>query len=210
MIASKTKMHEGRVCVGGVDLDKHCSLRLMDRNGRHDTRDDCKYEIYQVWDMTYIMKTRRGAPHNHEDCNVTSAALLYTYTDRGSLISLLRESGMHVNEGPLTNVFDGKLKSEGAACFISQPEVPDHSTCFWIADRDLRMYRYGNDIRYRYSDPSSYNGWVSIKYVGLDDNPRDIIPAGTLIRLSLANWWQKDDAPELRCYLQLSGYYDKG
>ncbi len=33
------------------------------------------------------------------------------------------------------------------------------------------------------------------------------IPKGTLIRVSLARWWNKDDKTEERCYLQLSGFY---
>ena len=35
------------------------------------------------------------------------------------------------------------------------------------------------------------------------------IPAGTLIRISLARWWKPDDVDiEHRCYLQLSGWYE--
>lgn len=43
-------------------------------------------------------------------------------------------------------------------------------------------------------------------YVGLQDV--EVIPAETLIRLSLANWWVPEDGNvERRCYLQLSGWY---
>lgn len=47
-----------------------------------------------------------------------------------------------------------------------------------------------------------------IPYVGLGDTP-GIIPEDTLIRLSLAHWWNKDGETEERCYLQVSGFYLK-
>lgn len=210
LIVSKTKMREGRVCVGGVDLDRHCLLRLMNRYGKHDLGDNCRYEIYEVWDMSYIKTSPRKAPHCYEDCNVMRGERLYTI-DRGNLITLLRESGMRVNEGPLTGVFGGKLRFEGASCFISQEDVPDHSTCFWIADRELRTFRYDDrqeKIYYECGVPDSPRGRVRLPYVGLNETPLTRIAAGTLIRLSLAHWWKRDEATDPRCYLQLSGYYD--
>jgi hypothetical protein len=43
-------------------------------------------------------------------------------------------------------------------------------------------------------------------YVGLEDATAQEIPQGTLLRLSLANWWAPEDSDyEERCYLQLSG-----
>ena len=47
----------------------------------------------------------------------------------------------------------------------------------------------------------------SSKYVGLQPT-EDIIPKGTLLRVSLARWWSPNDVEvENRCYLQLSGWY---
>ena len=36
-----------------------------------------------------------------------------------------------------------------------------------------------------------------------------MIPAGTLVRVSLAHWWRPEDdhTGELRCYVQLSGWF---
>ena len=48
-----------------------------------------------------------------------------------------------------------------------------------------------------------------LKYVG-EESPIKVIPAGTLVRLSLARWWRPEDSEpnfEERCYLQLSGWY---
>lgn len=46
----------------------------------------------------------------------------------------------------------------------------------------------------------------SIKYVGFAE-PINKIPAGTLVRVSLARWWRPTETSEERCYLQLSGWY---
>ena len=48
-----------------------------------------------------------------------------------------------------------------------------------------------------------------LKYVG-EESPIKVIPAGTLVRLSLARWWRPEKSEpnfEERCYLQLSGWY---
>ena len=48
-----------------------------------------------------------------------------------------------------------------------------------------------------------------LKYVG-EESPIKVIPAGTLVRVSLARWWRPEDSEpnfEKRCYLQLSGWY---
>jgi ATP-dependent DNA helicase RecQ len=45
-------------------------------------------------------------------------------------------------------------------------------------------------------------------FVGFQE-PVEVIPAGTLLRVSLAHWWRpREDADvEPRCYVQLSGWY---
>lgn len=51
---------------------------------------------------------------------------------------------------------------------------------------------------------------VRIPYVGFEPAV-DLIPKGTLVRVSLARWWRPHDSPpdmEERCYLQLSGWYE--
>lgn len=47
-------------------------------------------------------------------------------------------------------------------------------------------------------------GNIRLKFVGFQEHVSRI-QAGTIIRLSLANWW--DGQGEDRCYLQLSGWY---
>ena len=60
-------------------------------------------------------------------------------------------------------------------------------------------------LRYRYP---TENGGCTLTFVGFQ-KPIETIPAGTLLRVSLAHWWRPESAPhtELRCYVQLSGWF---
>ena len=83
--------------------------------------------------------------------------------------------------------------------------MPEQSVGFWVADNALTKKEY-NGVRYNYPNT---NGWRSLKFVGFD-TPVNIIPAGTILRVSLARWWKQDENTEERCYLQLSGWYLNG
>lgn len=199
------------MCVGGVDIDNHRSLRLMDSDGRHEYVEDCPYEIYDIWDLSYIMSSYRPAPHAAEDCNVTWRKRLGNTGYVDNLPAILKGCGMQVYAGPLTNAFGGMLKTEKSTWFISRPNVPNHSTCFWIADKNITLKHtisYGKERwSYVYLDPQHPKWGSNIPYVGVMSDPPAVIPQGTLVRLSLAHWWQKDGCDEERCYLQLSGCY---
>ena len=59
-------------------------------------------------------------------------------------------------------------------------------------------------------DGSPTDARVMWKEGGADIVPIKVIPAGTLVRVSLARWWRPEDSEpnfEERCYLQLSGWY---
>ena len=60
-------------------------------------------------------------------------------------------------------------------------------------------------IRYRYPTP---DGGRTLTFVGFQE-PIGTIPAGALVRVSLAHWWRPEDdhSGELRCYVQLSGWF---
>ncbi|MCL4176380.1 MAG: DNA helicase RecQ, partial [Verrucomicrobia bacterium] len=108
--------------------------------------------------------------------------------------------------GPET-LYDGLLqRSPTGALYISRESgVPTRSTLFWIPDQPLTIDTDGKRIRYRY--PTSHGG-NTLTFVGFQE-PIERIPAGTLLRVSLAHWWRPTDRPEdeLRCYAQLSGWF---
>jgi len=63
----------------------------------------------------------------------------------------------------------------------------------------------GKRIRYRYPTADHDH---TLTYVGFQE-PVPEIPAGTLLRVSLAHPWRPKDQPqeELRCFVQLSGWF---
>jgi len=99
-------------------------------------------------------------------------------------------------------LFDGNLQwTSGGSGYISENGgIPTSSVGFWIPDKDLTRKDFNDKVRYSYP-----LRWRNISYVGFQ-NPVDLIPAGTLVRVSLARWWSPNDNEE-RCYLQLSGWY---
>lgn len=206
LIVSKTKMAQQKVCVGGIDVERHRSLRLMNENGYHETLEECPYNIFDVWDLEYIDTSTRPLPHSSEDVNVSQRKRVDILKRDIDLIDFLRKSGAKIYYGHIKNVFNGYLKSTGSgSLFISTPQVPNHSTCFWICDQDIVRKNHQGKIKFHYKDDNHTWGY-NISYVGLEDDPVDIIPQGSLIRLSLAHWWSPGDTEE-RCYLQLSGYF---
>lgn len=208
LIVSKTKMAQQKVCVGGIDIEKRRSIRLMNENGYHETLEECPYNIFDIWDLKYIATSTRPLPHSSEDVNVLQCQKLGILKKDTDVIDLLKKMGLNIYNGRLDTVFNGCLKStDNGSLFISQPKIPNHSTCFWICDQDIARKNYQDKIKFNYKD-DIYKWGYNISYVGLEDNPADIIPKGSLIRLSLAHWWSPDDTEE-RCYLQLSGYFLK-
>lgn len=211
IIVSKTRMANDNVCVGGVDFDNKRSVRLMDANGYHESQDECPYEIWDVWDADYVSSNQRPAPHV-EDVNVINrnkrGVLTNELRTTTEFAKLLRQSNVPVFTGGLLNCFDGKLKcTQYGTLFINEENVPNYSTCFWICDRIVRRSDFKGKVRYNYND-GIRNWGYNISYVGLSE-PADIIPAGSLIRLSLAHWWSPSDSEdEERCYLQLSGWFE--
>ena len=109
--------------------------------------------------------------------------------------------------GEPNNLFDGRLQatSAGGLYIAERTGLPSRSTMFWRPDQPLALDYEGKRIRYRYA---TEDGGRTITFVGFQD-PVETIPAGTLLRLSLAHWWRPTDKPdeELRCYVQLSGWF---
>lgn len=209
LILSKTRMQENRVCVGGVDLDNRRSIRLLDNSGHHETLLQCPYQLLSVWDIDYIRTNRRPAPHL-EDVNVTRRVLTSEVFNSSELLRLSEYNLKFYNRTPLLDVFDGKLSStESGSLYISNAKgVPDYSTCLWICDRLITKNRFSNEQKTKYDYRDSTGKWYHITYVGIDKLP-DTIPAGSLIRLSLAHWWHPENTDtEDRCFLQLSGVYN--
>ncbi|MFP4441222.1 MAG: hypothetical protein ACLFVO_28645, partial [Chloroflexaceae bacterium] len=80
--------------------------------------------------------------------------------------------------------------------------VPDQSVGFWMIPADLHRQDRNQKPRYILD----HHG-LDMPYVGFAPAV-GTLPAGTLVRVSLARWWRPEDSyEEERCYLQLSGWY---
>jgi len=128
------------------------------------------------------------------------------------MLDVLRKLKIQICSSNIKDTFEGKLNCTNSGTFyISEDEngcgVPQNSTCFWLCDMEIRRKDSYGKIRYNYNDGTRHWGY-DITYVGLEENPVQIIPKGTLVRLSLAHWWKPQGSEdEERCYLQLSGWY---
>ncbi|MDL2304206.1 hypothetical protein LJC72_02555 [Bacteroides sp. OttesenSCG-928-D19] len=215
LIISKTKMYNG-ICVGGILIDSGIFVRLLDENGYHPEYED-EYEIKQVWTIHYKRPSKPiHLPHS-EDIHVLSKEFKHNYNE--TINHFISQKNIPIHQGSIKNLFEAKIKfTSNGAGFISEKDVPNNSVCFWIPSNDLMITEDRNGkIRYLYCDQNthrfmnrnqSFPSRYSIPFVGLQD-PIEIIPRGTLIRLSLARWWCPEDVDmEERCYLQLSGWYD--
>ena len=196
LIVSKTKMASG-VCVGGINEQSGELIRLHNERGGNLTI-DAPYEIGDRWKMTVETTWNvRKAPHI-EDKQTTPIKKIENVGISG-IIDYVRNHnlGNRLYSGSLNGTFDGCLQSR---IYVTRDNVPGFSTQFWIPDEALiHVVSFEKDYY-------SYRG-LKIKYVGfLPAVAR--IPAGTIVRLSLANWFDGNGTwPEERCYLQISGWY---
>lgn len=196
LIVSKTKMANG-VCVGGINEQSGELIRLHNERGGNLTA-DTPYEIGDRWEMSVEMAWNvREAPHI-EDKQTIQIRKIENVGIAG-IIDYLRNHylGSRLYAGSLNGTFDGCLQSR---IYVTRDCVPNFSTQFWISDEGLNhVVSFGKDYYI-------YQG-LKIKYVGLLPAIARI-PAGAIVRLSLANWFDGNGRwPEERCYLQISGWY---
>ncbi|MCA1745858.1 MAG: hypothetical protein LC643_09215, partial [Bacteroidales bacterium] len=215
IIVAKTKMNHAS-CVGGI-LKNGRFVRLLSKEG-YNQDEDCEYEPGEFYEIEYENRPRCKAPHQEDIC-LSSSRYLKSLS-RNGLITCINQLGKdHFWEGSTDEMFDGKLNwTHNGSGYIDEDDIPESSVGFWIPDKPLTQKEYKGKIQYAYPPIresvrgiviSAKPGWRNISYVGFQDAV-DLIPAGTLCRVSLARWWKHDDADEEleeRCYLQLSGWY---
>ena len=209
IIVSKTQMSRA-VCVGGI-LANGRFVRLLDSNG-YNQDSDTELDIGDVYTINFLVRSEKRPPHV-EDILVSSMEYKFSFSSIDKMVKCLKTKlNVKIWRGSTEVLFDGKLQwTRGGSGYISETgEIPENSVGFWIPDEDLPRHDYNDKVRYSYpfrwlSDSVEWEKWRYISFVGLQ-NPIDNIPAGTLVRVSLARWWSPNDDEE-RCYLQLSGWY---
>lgn len=201
LIVSKTDMRDNlHVCVGGIELPNLAPVRLL-QPGENFQLCTTEFEIGQIWDIDYTRRNQVRPPHI-EDVIVNKKLLVKSGIDINAFII---QSSVAVWRGSPDSLFYGcnGTTANGSLYVSERTGIPPHSTGFWIPSEDL-IYNLRSRA-YEYS-PMLYQ---RLKYAGLQP-PVEVIPKGTIVRVSLARWWKPSDADpdfEERCYVQLSGWY---
>lgn len=200
VIVSKTKMGGGTYCVGALGVDGNESRRLLRADGSNQPP-DCPFDTGEVWIVEGRPRPDCITPHV-EDYLVLDSRLESREPNLGSFLSARVRPWTGGPEG----LFDAAVRFTGRRTgYISRDHVPPCSTGFWLPDRPLALSRGGDKLSFEYARDQLI---LRASYVGTQP-PVEAIPAGTLVRLSLARWWRPRDAEvEERCYVQLSGWYD--
>jgi len=207
IIVSKTRMSNAS-CVGGV-LANGRFVRLLDKYG-YNQDINTPLNIGDVWTIDFSELKEKKPPHI-EDILIKHMTFKFSFETHKKMIKYLTEKlNVKIWKGGPNVLFDGKLYwTNGGSGYISERGgIPDNSVGFWMPDKTLIRNDYERKVRYTYQQPTPF-GIVNrnITFVGYQE-PVNRIPAGTLLRVSLARWWAPNDEVEKRCYLQLSGWYD--
>lgn len=191
------------VCIGALDLE-YRAVRVLPQFG-HAHPHDAAYRLGDVWDLPLRSLPFVEPPH------VEDAVL----TGEGHLIDRVQDVGQWVLggitpwRGPASEALEGQLqRSESGRVFVGKDQIPSSSVGFWIPDRPLVRVEQREREFYSYTDHGGARWRFS--YAGTAPSLK-ILPAGVLVRLSLARWWAPDDSslPEA-CYAQVSGWFPVG
>lgn len=203
IIVSKTHMHNN-TCVGGI-LANGRFVRLLNSRG-YNQPEDTSLQVLQVYRINFENRQHLTPPHI-EDILVSNFTFKFSFRNEEKMIDYITNRlDVNVWEGGPDILFNGCLQwTENGSGYISEHgDIPSNSVGFWKPDKDLNKRVFYDKVRYNYPNT---NGWRSLPFVGFAD-PVEIIPAGTLVRVSLARWWDRSGQTEKRCSLQLSGWYN--
>jgi ATP-dependent DNA helicase RecQ len=200
LIVAKTRRGAG-ACVGGITQAGH-SVRLIANDAAGNQHAGLEYAVGEVWDIDSVADPNIVPPH------VENIIVLHACRLRLSnkIVESIRRFMPPLLGGP-AKLFEGltQATSAGGLYVAQRTGLPHRSTMFWTPDQALQLDCEGKRLRYRY--PTS-DGGRTLTYVGFQE-PVPEIPCGTLLRISLAHWWRPEDRPaeELRCFVQLSGWF---
>ena len=203
LIVAKTRMGGG-ACIGAI-TEKGESVRLIPFNADPHDGANREYEVGDIWEITAEPETSLIPPHN-ENIIVREKQRLHSTKDMKDLVSAI-ELLMPPKTGHPRVLYEGLLKttSSGSLYVPAEGDLPPYSTTFWRTDQPLTRDTEARRIRYRYP---TENGGCTLTFVGFQE-PFEIIPAGALLRVSLAHRWRPKDQPdaEERHYAQISGWF---
>ena len=200
LIVAKTR-RGGGACVGGI-TEHGRSVRLIALDAATNPRAGMEYDVGDVWDIEFQPEPHIVPPHVENVIVLCARKLKPSKRIEEAICRYMPP----VIGGP-EKLFDGLVQtgSSGALYIAQRTGLPRRSTMFWVPDQPLQLDCAGKRLHYRYAGP---DGAHLLVFVGFQE-PIDVIPAGALLRVSLAHWWRPSDAreEEQRCYVQLSGWF---
>ena len=202
LITSKT--HKGKnACVGGLVLNDNRMVRLLSP-GNWDQYGDTNLNVGDIWDIQFTDRKDVEPPHI-EDIIIHDRKFIKNI---GDITEHLLSCGVTIYHGSPNKLFEGRLRwtRKGSGYVGDRNSLPSNSVGFWVSDKDLTLDSDGKHYNYSSSNfilPKAKR----LSYVGFEPAIQ-IIPKGTLLRVSLARWWKPDDSGmDECCFLQLSGWY---
>ena len=200
LIVAKTRQGGG-ACIGGITFEGR-SVRLIAADAAVNEHAGLEYNIGEVWEVEGEAPAQLVPPHV-ENIVVQGRRRL------GPMSNIERFIERHLppRVGGTEQLYEGLAQAGlgGVLHIAERSGVPPYSTMFWRPDQPLTRIEDSKRLRYRYPTP---DGGRTLTFVGFQE-PIEVIPAGALVRVSLSRWYRPDDRPddELRCYVQLSGYF---
>lgn len=194
-------MNKGRVCVGAHDLDAEFrSLRLLTPSGEN-MPEDKPLDIGTIWDLEYEDRPDVDPPHV-EDVLVRGGKRVEEIPlDQLRDYLLARVTPW---EGSPESLFDRTVQATPTGRILVRDDgpLPKMSTGYWLPDADLVKRLSFEKVRYLYIGPGEADEFT---WAGVESAP-EVIRAGTLVRVSLARWFNPSTAPA-GYYAQISGVY---
>lgn len=199
LIVAKTRQGN-ETAVWGIGADGS-PVRLVPPDGA-DSRWGQEFAVNEVWEVEGTRPPEANPPHA-QDLVVRERQRVRSVKD----VSPSIERFMPPYAGPPEGLFSGLPQAlpSGSLYVSDRTGLPARGLAFWRPDAPLRREVEGRRIVYRYS---GMEGESRLPYVGFQDAPEEI-PAGTLLGVSLGQWWQPADRSdeEPRCFLQLTGWF---
>jgi hypothetical protein len=205
VIVGVTKM-KNAACVGGIERPSGRSLRLMERGTLSPFPVTTSIRPGDVIEVDLRGAISSEPPHV-EDVAIGGWRVIERFNDLELARWLLGLPDLPLWRGSVAELFDATLIEIGehSAGLIRGGRLPSQSTGFWIPDRPLS--RLGKD---RFAMRKGGEVDFAIKSIGIQPITQREIPAGALLRVSLARWWRRDGIGPEMCALQLSGLIHPG
>lgn len=199
LIVSRTRYGAQR-CIGGIILENNRSVRLVQKDGSY-WPSEVGLKVGGIYDIEFQPCASITPPFTENLIAVKGKHLRNVESVREFLITRASNLESISWRGSVDSLYEGKVRFQpsNSRAYISVGNEPSMSTGFWIPQNDLLLQ----------PDKKHYRcTWQEIAYVGEED-PLELVPAGTLCRVSLAAPIKPHpdfEGPD-RYYVQLSGWY---